>query len=176
MCTSNQIVLSQGSSKLTLTNQNHFQQIKGWIVHLRYFLCLLLLGIPLFFMENVLGQYTGTSATKVAKSNFETSVWILCSDLPSPCAWSWWSWLRPPLHSHHDCLLLHGHHGLGFLFHVPGHHHCHFCFFIKMLQFFFISASIFYMCFWLGKTGLHVFFLRNRPINASGPPIWSFTL
>ena len=32
---------------------------------IRYFLCLLLLGIPLFFMENVLGQYTGTSATKV---------------------------------------------------------------------------------------------------------------
>ena len=140
-------------------------------MYLRYFLCLLLLGIPLFFMENVLGQYTGTSATKVAKSNFETTVFS-CSDLPSPCAWSWWSWLRPPLHSHHDCLLLHGHHGLGFLFHVPGHHHCHFCFFIKMLQFFFISASIFDMCFWLGKTRLHDFFLPfYRPINASGPPI-----
>ena len=137
MCTSNQIVLSQDSAKLTLTNQNHFQQNKGWIAHLRYFLCLLLLGIPLFFMENVLGQYTGTSATKVAKSNFETNVWTSCSDLPSPCAWSWWPWLRPPLHSHHDRLLLHGHHGLGVLFHVPGDHHCHFCFFIRLFRFFF---------------------------------------
>ena len=154
MCISKEIVLSQDSFKLTLTIKIIFNKInfikgwikiifnkinfvKGWIVHLRYFLCLLLLGIPLFFMENVLGQYTGTSATKVAKSNVETSVWISCSDLPSPCAWSWWSWLRPPLHSHHDCLLLHGHHGLGFLFHVPGHHHCHFSFFIRLLRFFF---------------------------------------
>ena len=42
-----------------------FLPLKSCTLLLRYFLCLLLLGIPLFFMENVLGQYTGTSATKV---------------------------------------------------------------------------------------------------------------
>ena len=31
-----------------------------------YLLCLLLLGLPLFFMEMALGQYSGTSCTKVA--------------------------------------------------------------------------------------------------------------
>ena len=32
-----------------------------------YFICLLLLGIPLFFLEMVLGQYTGVSCTKVKR-------------------------------------------------------------------------------------------------------------
>lgn len=30
-----------------------------------YLLCLLLCGLPLYFMEMLLGQYTGTSCTKV---------------------------------------------------------------------------------------------------------------
>ena len=38
-----------------------------------YLLCLLLLGLPLFFLEMALGQYSGTSCTKVTESVAMTS-------------------------------------------------------------------------------------------------------
>lgn len=40
-----------------------------------YFICLLLLGIPLFFMEMVLGQYTGVSCTKVKHKQKMSSIY-----------------------------------------------------------------------------------------------------
>ena len=49
------------------------------------------------------------------------------------------------------------------------------CMSIRLFQFFSISAAIISMRVWLGKTRLHDFFQIYRPINVSGPPIWSFT-
>ena len=46
----------------------------------------------------------------------------------------------------------------------------------RLMQKKMISASIFGMCFWLGKTRLHAKFQIFRLINFSGPHIWSFPL
>ena len=44
--------------------QNEWRLMQGTFL-IPYLLCLLLCGLPLYFMEMLLGQYTGTSCTKV---------------------------------------------------------------------------------------------------------------
>ena len=51
---------------------------------------------------------------------FKSKCFWSSTDLPSSRPWPWWPWLWPPLHPHHDRLLLYGYHGLGILLHVSG--------------------------------------------------------
>ena len=85
-----------------------------------YIVCLLLCGLPLYFMEMVLGQYAGSSCTKVFSrlvpvmsglgkildsytNNSKNQLRLWCN-----------------VHSYHDSLLLHLGDGLGLLLHVHG--------------------------------------------------------
>ena len=84
-----------------------------------YLLCLLLLGLPLFFMEMALGQYSGTSCTKVASGQPVTVLEVVLG-VSSTCPWPEGSWLWDHSCAHHDDLLLHSHHGLGTLLPLHG--------------------------------------------------------
>ena len=85
-----------------------------------YLLCLLLLGLPLFFLEMALGQYSGTSCTKVTWSfttfvaeTFESGISPAC---PRPEGSRIWN----PGGADYDDSLLYCHHGMGPLLPLPG--------------------------------------------------------
>ena len=87
-----------------------------------YVIMLIFVGLPLFFMEMILGQYAGLSATKVTL--YYCLLFLSTSlphflDLCSSYTWIERNGLWNGDNSNHHQLLLHGHYGLCFL--LPFH-------------------------------------------------------